>query len=238
LSELRFDIPKNYLYKNDAAILNIIAANKWKRPIYFTSPYGELGFAPYLRMDGLSYRLVPVAGSEVNKETIGKTMMEKFAFGGANLKGTYFDEENRRHLNSIRLAFAQAANSLADDKKEEAKKLLNKCDKMMLDANMPYGMASRSQQQNQFSLQMLMAAYRCGDTTLATKISDAVKKDMTEQAAYYESLPDNKREALGQEEGRNKQLMQGLLQMEAQFKNPPPPNKENGGVPLKTEGVK
>jgi hypothetical protein len=238
ISALRFDIPKNYLYKNDAAILNIIAANKWKRPIYFTSPYGELGFAPYLRMDGLSYRLVPVAGSEVNKETIGKTMMEKFAFGGANLKGTYFDEENRRHLNSIRLAFAQAANSLADDKKEEAKKLLNKCDKMMLDANMPYGMASRGQQQNQFSLQMLMAAYRCGDTTLATKISSAVKKDMTEQAAYYESLPDNKREALGQEEGRNKQLMQGLLQMEAQFKNPPPPNKENGAVPLKTEGVK
>ena len=46
-----------------ALYLNIIAANKWKRPIYFTSPYGELGFQQYLRTDGLTYRLVPVKNS-------------------------------------------------------------------------------------------------------------------------------------------------------------------------------
>ena len=39
LTEMRFEIPKTHLFKNDAAILNIIAANKWKRPIYFTSEY-------------------------------------------------------------------------------------------------------------------------------------------------------------------------------------------------------
>ncbi len=237
LTQLNFDIPKNYLYKNDAAILNIIAANKWKRPIYFTSLYDDLGFKPFLRMDGLSYRLVPVANNDVNRETISKTMMEKFAFGGANLQGTYFDEENRRHLNSIRLAFAQAASSLSEDKKEEAKKLLNKCDKMMLEANMPYGMASRYQQQNEFSIQMLLASYRCGDTTLSTKINGALKKDMTEQAAYYESLPEIKKEALGQEEGRNKQLLEGLLQMEAQFKIAPPVTKEGAMPTIKTNGV-
>jgi hypothetical protein len=36
-------------------------------------------------------------------------MMNKFTFGNANVKGVYFDEENRRHLNTIRLAYAQAA---------------------------------------------------------------------------------------------------------------------------------
>ena len=44
--EMRFEIPRNMLLKNDLAVLNIIAANKWKRPIYFTSPFGELGFEP------------------------------------------------------------------------------------------------------------------------------------------------------------------------------------------------
>jgi hypothetical protein len=45
LSELRFDISKDRLFKNDLAVLNIIAANKWKRPIYFTSQYQVgLGF--------------------------------------------------------------------------------------------------------------------------------------------------------------------------------------------------
>ena len=60
LSELKFAIPKNALYKNDAAILNIIAANHWKRPIYFTQQSVGLGFDQFLRQDGLTYRLVPV----------------------------------------------------------------------------------------------------------------------------------------------------------------------------------
>jgi hypothetical protein len=237
VSEMQFEIPKNYLYKNDAAILNVIAANKWKRPIYFTSPYGELGFQPYLRQDGLSYRLVPVANGDVNKERVMDVMMNKFVFGGAGKKGVYFDEENRRHLNSIRLAYAQAAGSLADGgKKEDAKKLLHKCDDAMLETNMPYGMASRGQQQNQFSLQMLLAAYKAGDTTLATKIGNAVKKDMEQQVSYYESLPDAKREAMRQEEERNLQLLRGLMQMQDQFTKPAPMMENPGGI--KTEGVK
>jgi hypothetical protein len=237
VSEIQFDIPKNYLYKNDAAILNVIAANKWKRPIYFTSPYRELGFQQYLRQDGLSYRLVPVANGDVNKERVMDVMMNKFVFGGVGKKGVYFDEENRRHLNSIRLAYAQAAGNLADGgKKEDAKKLLHKCDDAMLETNMPYGMASRGQQQNEFSFQMVLAAYKAGDTTLAIKIGSALKKDMEQQVTYYESLPDAKREAMGQEEGRNKQLLMGLMQMQQQF-SAQAPMMENPGT-IKTEGPK
>ncbi len=51
--------------KNDLAVMNVIAANKWKRPIYFTSPFSELGFSQYLRADGLSYRAG--AGAAQNK---------------------------------------------------------------------------------------------------------------------------------------------------------------------------
>ncbi len=228
VAAMQFEIPKNYLYKNDAAILNIIAANKWKRPIYFTSPYGELGFQSFLRQDGLSYRLVPVANGEVNKDWVMDKMMNKFVFGGAQKNGVYYDEENRRHLNSIRLAYAQAARNLAEGgRKEDAKKLLNKCDKGILETNMPYGMVSRQQQQNQISLQFYIAASIAGDSALANKVYTALRKDMEQQAAYYESLSDNKREAMRYEEERNSQLMGGLLQMEQQFKNPQPPVVEN-----------
>ncbi len=224
---IQFDIPKNYLYKNDAAILNVIAANKWKRPIYFTSPYRELGFQQYLRQDGLSYRLVPVSNSDVDKDWIMDKMMNKFVFGGADKKGTYFDEENRRHLNSIRLAYAQAAVNLAGTgKKEEAKKLLHKCDDGIDNKNMPYGMASRQQQQNEFSLQMAIAAYRSGDSVLATKIIGYVQKDIVQQAAYYESLPEGKRNGLEYEEKRNNQLMQGVLQLQNEFAKMPNANAE------------
>jgi hypothetical protein len=237
VSELKFEIPKNVLYKNDAAILNIIAANKWKRPIYFTSPYGELGFQDYLRQDGLTYRLVPLLGGDINKDWIFDNLMNKFVFGNADKKGVYFDEENRRHLNSIRLAYAQSAGSLADaGKKDSAKNILNRCDKMMLEENFSYGMVSRSQQHNNISIQFLIAAYKAGDTALAQKVSNSLRKDMEQQDSYYQSLSESRRASLENEEQRNQSLLRGLMQIEQQFKNQPPPPVENTGK-LQTQPV-
>jgi Protein of unknown function (DUF2723) len=238
LSEIRFDIPKNMLFKNDAAILNIIAANKWKRPIYFTSPNAsDLGIDNYIRQDGLTYRLVPVTNSPVNTDWVYDKMMNKFKFGGADVMGVYFDEENRRHLNSLRLAYAQGASSLADaGKKEEAKKMLNKCDKMMLEENFPYGMVSRGQQHNQFSLQMLIACYKAGDSALAKKISGSVKKDLEQQMTYLTNLPDSKQENMQQEIQSVQRLLMGMEQLKQQFENPAPIPMENI-PPVKTQPV-
>jgi hypothetical protein len=193
VSELRFEIAKSILMKNDMAVLNVIAANKWKRPIYFTSPGSQgMGFDRYLRADGLSYRLVPVEmtpDNTVNGEWAKNVLMNKFAFGNAQTKGVYFDEENRRHLISIRQAYAEAANNLASQgKKEDAKALLNKVDKGMLEENMPYGLVSRGNQHNMVSVQLAEAAYKADDQQLAGKISTRVRKDLDEQLAYYAYL--------------------------------------------------
>lgn len=189
VSELRFDIPRNVIQKNDAAVLNIIAANKWKRPIYFTSERISLGFDKYIRQDGLTYRLVPVENGDVNRERVADVMMNKFVFGAANKPGVYFDEENRRHLNTIRMAYASAAANLADHgKKEEAKKMLEKCDRNMLEENFPYGMVSRFQQQNIVSRQFLEAAYKAGDMALAEKVTKSLRKDLEQQMKYYAAL--------------------------------------------------
>ena len=234
LSEIKFDVGKSYLYKNDAAILNIIAANKWNRPIYFTSPYGELGFEKYLRQDGLTYRLVPVENPSVNKEWVLDKMLNKFAFGNVDKKGVFFDEENRRHINSIRLAYAQVARSLAEaGNKEEAKKMLNQCDKVLSDENYSYGMVSRYQQHNQISMQFLVAAYLAEDKQLAEKVEKSIKKDMEQQVAYYGSLSDNKRDAMSAEEDRNEGLMKNLLVMSQQFKKMP----EQINVPKEAQKV-
>jgi hypothetical protein len=223
VNKVSFKINKNYIYKNDAAILNIIAANKWKRPIYFTSPYGELGFENYLRQDGMTYRLVPInnggTGTQANADWVLDKMMNKFSFSKAPKGTVYYDEENRRHLNSIRLAYAQAAGSLADqNRKEDAIKLLHKCDSMLGQDAHPYAMPSRYQQHNQISMQMLYACYKADEITLAEKISKLLKKDMEQQASYYRSLPDNKRESLGQEIDRNNNMLSGISQLKEQFK--------------------
>ncbi len=230
-TSVQFEIPKSVLYKNDAAILNIIAANKWKRPIYFTSPYDDLGFQNYLRQDGLTYRLVPVANSQVNQDWVKDKLMNKFVFGSANVAGVYFDEENRRHLNTIRLAYAQSALNFAEKgRTEEAKQLLNKADKMMLEENYPYGMPSRNQQHNQIALQFAFAAYKAGDAALAAKVTKALRKDMEQQKMYYESLNEKMRYSLSMEEERNDNLLRGLMGLEQEFTKQPAVNPETPGT--------
>lgn len=192
VTDMRFEIPKELLLKNDMAVLNIIAANKWDRPIYFTSPFGELGFGQYLRNEGQSYRLVPVAGQNmVNARASYEVLKNKFAFGSANIPGVYYDEENRRHLIGIRQSFAEAANQLAiQGDSAKARELLNIADKNLLEENIPYAMVSRQNQHNTISVQFIEASYRAGDKKLAAKVSAAVTKDVNEQLAYYAYLGD------------------------------------------------
>ncbi|MEJ7831250.1 MAG: DUF2723 domain-containing protein, partial [Segetibacter sp.] len=195
--EIRFEIPaqKQVLMKNDLAVLNVIAVNKWQRPIYFTSLFDELGFGQYLRKDGLSYRLVPVMNQQVNTDWMADKLMNKFAFGNANVPGVYFDEENRRHLNTIRTAYAELAFDLsAKGRKEDARNALNKADKMMLQENMPYGHISRGNMHNRNSIAFLEACYRSDAKDLAAKVSKSVRTDLQQQIKFYNSLSGNKAE--------------------------------------------
>ncbi|MEP6617231.1 MAG: DUF2723 domain-containing protein [Ginsengibacter sp.] len=221
LSEVTFDIPRNVLGKNETAILNIIAANKWKRPIYFTSPYDELGFQQYLRTDGLTYRLVPVKNSTINRDWALDKLMNKFVFGNADKHGVYYDEENRRHLNSIRMQFASVAINLADNnRKDDAKKLLERCDKMMLQENFAYGMVSRSQQHDQISGQFLLAAYKAGDSVLAQKVAGSLRKDLDQQVSFFNSLDEDKQGALAYENQLAVNMLKEIQQLEQYFKTP------------------
>ena len=191
VSELRFTVPKSYLFKNDAAILNIIAANNWKRPIYFTQPY-QLGFDEFLRQDGLTFRLVPVpnARGTANVDWMFDKVMNKFKYGGAQKEKVYFDEENRRHMVNIRNAHTiLAMNLIAAGRKEDAKKVLQRADQMMKDKNVPYAMASRyGNDHNEKSFYFAVTAFQAGDIELGKRIMEAVKKDAQQQMAFYESL--------------------------------------------------
>jgi hypothetical protein len=239
VSELQIDIPKGALQKNDLAVLNIIAANKWKRPIYFTSPYGELGFGKYLRKDGLSYRLVPVENDEMNADWAMNNMLNKFAFGNADLKGVYYDEENRRHLNTLRSAYAELAGYLsAKNRKEEARKVLNKVDKGMLEDNFAYGMVSRGNQHNRTSLLFLDACYRAEDKALIAKVSASVKKDLQQQIKYYNSLDGRNAENMGEEKRIAESYLGAIDGMEKQYTMPKIAMPEIGSKVMQDSGGK
>jgi hypothetical protein len=116
-------------------------------------------------------------------------LMTKFLFGGAGIPGVYFDEENRRHLLSIREAYADAAIEMVrEGKQEQAQQLLEYADKSMLEKNFPYAMPSRMGQHNVSAFIFLLAAYMADDKKLIDKVSDRLKTDLTQEQAYFNSL--------------------------------------------------
>ena len=218
VGSLDFSLPRNALMKNELAVLNIIAANNWKRPIYFTNAGAELGFDQYLRRDGLSYRLAPVKNSKVNTNWMLDKLTNKFSFGNADKAGVYFDEENRRHLNGIRSAYAELAIDLASkNRKDDARAVLNKVDKMILESNFGYGLTSRGNLHNRNSLLFLEACYLAGDKALIQKVSNAVKKDLQQQVNYYNTLSGMKADNMAQEKQTAESYLQALSQMQTMY---------------------
>ncbi len=195
----------------DAAILNIIAANNWKRPICFTSLQGPMamGLTDYVRQNGLTYNLVPLAEPpkrEFNtvQPFILNHMLNTFKSGNADKKGVYFDEENRRHLISIRNSYADAALAFAQKGTSadsiHAIKLLEKCDQLIDQNIMPYGMVSDYQSNNSASLKLYTTALKVNNKALSSKIANSLEKDYNQQKAYYNSLPERMRDVLSKYE--------------------------------------
>jgi hypothetical protein len=202
VSEIALDLPpnKSFYSLDQLTMMSVLATSNWRRPICFTSPYGETGFGPYLRQEGLIYRVVPVVvntnasqGLDMDVDKTQKLLMEQFRTGNANQPGVYFDEENRRHLLSIRSTYAQAAMNLANSgRKAEAVALLDRAESLISTSNLPYAMVGRDNSHNRTALMYLEAAYTAGHTTLSKKVKDALVKDLNDQLNYYKYLKDKK----------------------------------------------
>ncbi|HWC55118.1 MAG TPA: DUF2723 domain-containing protein [Chitinophagaceae bacterium] len=248
LTQIKFEVGRNALQRNDLMILNIIAANNWKRPIYFSMPYASagLGLDDYLRKDGMTYRLVPIVTKSPSNNWIIRTqarennldfekdnLMNKFVF--ASPKGTYYDEENRHHALEIRNVFAEAAGNLADlGRKEEAKQLLRRCDSLISNEHLLYAMPDRENEYNDIvGMVFLEACYKAGDTVLAKKVKDLLRKDLTQEKNYYNYLRTNRSDFFvffdgpGNDASKNESFLQLLDMLEQRYEPKAPANNIN-----------
>ncbi len=130
----------SYLQKNDVMMLDLLAQNNWERPVYFaaTAPASSyLNLAPYLQLEGLAYRLVPVKQNElesqqetrVASDIMYENFMTKFKWGNMEKPGVFLDNV---FLSSCVLNIRQRSGTLAsalvdEGKKDKAIKVLDKC---------------------------------------------------------------------------------------------------------------
>ena len=140
---------KNYVTKTELALIDILAHNDWKRPIYFAITVPDdnyMGLGDYLYNEGFAYRLLPLKKPAVdtasgekaeltNTDQMYNNMMTKFKWG--NMKNaTYLDPESVRMSFTIINHFNILAENLyREGRTEEAKKALLKCMEVVPDKN-------------------------------------------------------------------------------------------------------
>jgi hypothetical protein len=159
--------------------------------------------------------------------------MNVFRAGNANNPGVYFDEENRRHLLSIRSVYAQQASALSDQGlKPDAVNVLNKAESIMNPKAFPYAMTASTQNQNnhnQVGVLYLEAAYKAGFTALAGKVKAALVKDLNDQLKYYQYLKENKEDYYYQlisDERDATDFLQVIKHFEETYEGKKPPVQE------------
>ena len=143
----------NSIMKSSLIVLDILAHNDWKRPIYFVTGYHSdaMGLEEYFQLEGLAYRLVPIKSENkswleygrVDTDILYNNMMKKFQWRGAKEKNVDVDYNHTRTLIVVkaRYNYARLAKSfIAQGKFEKAKEVLDYCMETFPLDKIPYDM--------------------------------------------------------------------------------------------------
>jgi multisubunit Na+/H+ antiporter MnhG subunit len=185
---LKWQCSKRVLYKNDIALLDILATNNWERPIYFTigaDPEIFLGLQKHLRYDGLVYKLMPYAQDEASPifmetDSLYDIFMNKVDLGDGS--ASYYDHYCRRTFDVIK--YRQMGNLLAADllengRKEEALKVVEKSLK-----ELPINVAPDVNG----NLPLVHLVYECGMHDEAEQLANILLQRHLNNLLWYASL--------------------------------------------------
>lgn len=133
------DIKGNALYKNRLMMLDIVANNNWKRPIYFSGGAFDnedyIWMKEYLQLEGMVYKLVPVKTAlpkdggplemgQIDTDKMYSKVM-KWDWGNSESPKIYHDPETRRNSITYRTNLARLMNQLiVEGKKDKAKNII------------------------------------------------------------------------------------------------------------------
>jgi hypothetical protein len=139
VSYIDIDIKGNALYKNRLMMLDLVANNDWKRPIYFSPGAFDdedyLWMKNYLQLEGMIYRLVPIkttVNKDVNPMDMGSvdtdkmyTIVMKWDWGNSS-GNIYHDPETRKNSISYRSVLSRLMDNLIlEGKVDKAKKVID-----------------------------------------------------------------------------------------------------------------
>ncbi|HNW76340.1 MAG TPA: DUF2723 domain-containing protein [Bacteroidales bacterium] len=191
LDTIAWTINRQGIEKSDLMILDLLAHNDWKRPVYFVGTTGldtYLGLNDYLFLEGLTYRLLPVRAvsrdgqlGEVNTAAMYDHVVNKFKWGNMQDLKVNLDDNNKRMVMNMRNNLGRLASALAlEGKKDSARTVIDIAMKYMPDEQTKY---------DYFIIPLATACYQIGDVSRGTMIMEKILKYKKDELAYYFSFP-------------------------------------------------
>ena len=191
---------KSALYKGDLMMLELVANTNWERPIYVATTVGQenyMNLGEHFVQEGLANRitpfrthytdergnLVPMEGiSDFDTEKVYDNVMNKYKYGNVRQEGIYLDETVTRMCFTHRRLLSNLAMSLInEDKTDQAKKVLDKCEQELPAYNVPHDYASGS-------LDLARAYNLTGQKEKAQQLVDQLWKKSQQYLQWYCSL--------------------------------------------------
>jgi hypothetical protein len=187
-----FTLPQKALMKYQIAVLDIIATNNWRRPVYFLSAQvpAEFGLQDYLQLEGFAYRLVPIAHVPHNYDDLGSIqaddlydkLMNRFKWGNMNNSEVFMDDNSIKTISKIlnmRSCFARVAEEfIKRNDKDKAIRLLDRSMELMPAEVVPYNMDM---------LGIILAYYHAGAKDKAILYCSEFKNSLQQELAYFNS---------------------------------------------------
>ena len=189
------------LYKNDLALLDIIASNNWERPIYFnqTSLMNiNLNLRDYVVQEGATFRLLPIDSRKqranstslnteldftasqdmVNTEVMYDNMMNKFRWRELDNPDTYYTTEDYKDkaVSVHRSYLNNLAKGLIDENKiEKAREVLLKGLDTMPDKAVPFGI---------YNAESVGLLFQVGENERALEVSEILSRRADQELGY------------------------------------------------------
>jgi hypothetical protein len=185
------DLPEA-ITKKSMMMLDILANNDWKRPLYFSGGSFDdaeyLWMKDYLQLDGLAYKLVPILTKRPNSYELGRIdtelmydIVKKWEWGNSGNPNVYIDTQTRIQSLSVRGNLARLTEELIKENKMfKAKEIIEiSLKNMPVD---PFGYYT-------FLEPYVDGYYKVGEAKKAYNLFDKLKVKYQERLAYYALIP-------------------------------------------------
>lgn len=200
VDEIVWDLGKTRLIKYDLAVLAMVAAADWSRPICFANTVEDgyfNGLGKYLIQEGQIVRLIPCVFEEnqrgyttFNTQKSFDLVMNKFKYGGLGDHEMFVDENSARIMNTLKsVHFGIVDDLIKQNRMDDAIKVLEKTRKEFQYSNAPY-YAPANRYFNILSVQWLDLYYRAGAAEKSKPIRELFIKDLKDCLRFY-NLPNN-----------------------------------------------